>query len=47
MLACVYLPFVPFSPVDHGVAEEEPAKEPEDPYHEQEYAAADAYASEG
>ena len=37
---------MPFSPVDQGVTEEEPAKEPEDPYHEQE-AAADAYASEG
>ena len=48
MLACVCLPVVPFSPVDHGVTEEEPAKEPEDPYHEQEAAAAaDAYASEG
>ena len=56
LLACVYLPFVPFSPVDHGVAEEEPAKEyegqyrepePEDPYCEQEAAAADAYVSEG
>ena len=47
MLACVCLPVVPFSPVDHGVTEEEPAKEPEDPYHEQEAAADDAYASEG
>ena len=43
MLACVCLPVVPFSPVDHGVTE----KEPEDPYYEQEAAAADAYASEG
>ena len=32
---------MPFSPVDHGVTEEEPAKEPEDPYHEQEAAATD------
>jgi len=47
LLACVCLPVVPFSPVDHGVTEEEPAKEPEDPYHEQEAAADDAYASEG
>ena len=46
MLACVCLPVVPFSPVDHGVTEE-PAKEPEDPYHEQEAAADDAYASDG
>ena len=38
---------MPFSPVDHGVTEDEPAKVPEDPYHEQEAAAADAYASEG
>ena len=38
---------MPFSPVDHGVTEEEPAKEPEDPYHEQEAADDDAYASEG
>ena len=53
MLACVCLPVVPFSPVDHGVTEEEPAKEyegqyrepePEDPYREQE---ADAYESKG
>ena len=36
-----------FSLVDHGVTEEEPAKEPGDPYHEQEAAAADAYESEG
>ena len=43
LLACVFLPVVPFSPVDHGVIEEEPAKEyegqyrepePEDPYRE-------------
>ena len=49
MLACVCLPVVPFSPVEHGVTEEEPAKEPEDPYREQEAAAttADAYESEG
>ena len=58
MLACVCLPVVPFSPVDHGVTEEEPAKEyegqysepePEDPYREQEAAAAaaDAYVREG
>ena len=47
MLACVCLPVVPFSLIDHGVTEEEPAKEPEDPYHEQEAAAADAYESEG
>ena len=56
MLACVCLPVVPFSPVDHGVTEEEPAKEyegqyrepePEDPYREQEDAAADEYISEG
>ena len=47
MLACVCLPVVPFSPVDHGVTEEEPAKEPEDPYHEQEATAAAAYESEG
>ena len=56
MLACVCLPVVPFSPVDHGVTEEEPAKEyegqyrepePEDPYREQEAATADAYVSEG
>ena len=55
MLACVCLPVVPFSPVDHGVTEEEPAKEyegqycepePEDPYREQ-GAAADTYVSEG
>ena len=39
---------MPFSPEDHGVTEEEPAKEPEDPYREQEAAAAaDAYESEG
>ena len=39
---------MPFSLVDHGVTEEEPAKEPEDPYHEQEAAAAaDAYVGEG
>ena len=49
---------MPFSPVDHGVTEEEPAKEYEsqyrepeleDPYREQEAAAADAdaYVSEG
>ena len=39
---------MPFLPVDHGVTEEEPAKEPEDPYHEQEAAAAtDAYVGEG
>ena len=47
---------MPFSPVDHVVTEEEPAKEyegqyrepePEDPYREQEAAAADAYVSEG
>jgi hypothetical protein len=47
---------VPFSPVDHGVNEEEPAKEyagqysepePEDPYREQEAAAAAAYVSKG
>ena len=45
-----------FSPVDHGVTEEEPAKEyedqyrepePEDPYHEQDAAAAAVYVSEG
>ena len=47
MLACVCLPVVPFSPVDHGVTEEELAKEPEDPYHEQEAIADDAYSSEG
>ena len=47
MLACVCLPVVLFSPVDHGVTEQEPAKEPEDPYREQEAAAADAYESEG
>ena len=44
---------MPFSLIDHGVTEEEPAKEyegqyrepePEDPYREQE--AADAYVSE-
>ena len=34
---------MPFSPVDHGVTEKEPAKEPEDPYHEQEATANDAY----
>jgi hypothetical protein len=38
---------VPFPPVDHAVTEEEPAKEPEDPYREQEAAANDAYVSEG
>ena len=47
---------MPFSPVDHRVNEEEPAKEyecqyrepePEDPYREQEAAAAAAYVSEG
>ena len=38
---------MPFSPVDHGVTEEEPAKEQEDTYCEQEAAAADAYESEG
>ena len=38
---------MPFSPVDHGVTEEEPAMEPEDPYREQEAATADAYVSEG
>ena len=48
---------MPFSPVYHGVTEEEPAKEyegqyresePEDPYREQEAAAAAAaYVSEG
>ena len=32
---------MPFLPIDHGVTEEEPAKEPEDPYREQEAAAAD------
>jgi hypothetical protein len=49
------LPVVPFLPVDHGVTEEELAKEYEgqyrepeleDPYREQE-AAADVYISEG
>jgi hypothetical protein len=47
---------VPFPPVDHGVAEEEPTKEYEDqysgpeledPYREQEASADDAYVSEG
>ena len=38
---------MPFSPVDHGVTEEEPAKEYEGQYREQEAAAADAYVSEG
>ena len=38
---------MPFSLIDHGVTEEEPAKEPGDPYHEQEDADDDAYASEG
>ena len=38
---------MPFSLVDHRVTEEEPAKEPEDPYREQEATAADAYESEG
>ena len=38
---------MPFSPVDHGVTEDEPAKEPEDPDREQETAAVDAYVSEG
>ena len=39
---------MPFSLVDHGVTEEEPAKEPEDPYRKQEAAAAAAaYESEG
>jgi hypothetical protein len=50
------LPVVPFLLVDHRVTEEESAKEyegqysgpePEDPYREQEAAAADAYVSEG
>ena len=47
---------MPFSPVEHVVTEEEPAKEYEDqyrepeledPYREKEVAAADAYVSEG
>ena len=47
VLACVCLPVVPSLPVDDRVTEKEPAKEPEDPYHEQEAAAAAAYESEG
>ena len=47
MLACVYLPVVSFPSVDGGVIEEERAEEPEDPCHEQEAAATDAYVSEG
>ena len=46
MLACVYLPVVSFPSVDGGVMEER-AEEPEDPCHEQEAAATDAYVSEG
>ena len=47
---------MPFSPIDHGVAEGEPAKEyegqyrelePEDPYREQEAADDDVYTSKG
>ena len=38
---------MPFSPVDHGVTKEEPAKEPKDPYHEQEAATTNAYESKG
>ena len=38
---------MPFSLIDHGVTEEEPSKEPEGPYNEQEAAADDVYASEG
>ena len=58
VLACVCLPVVPSLPVDDGVTEKERAEEyegqyhepePEDPYREQEAAAAaaDAYVSEG
>ena len=47
VLACVCLPVVSFLPVDDRVTEEERAEEPEDPCHEQEAAATDAYISEG
>ena len=58
VLACVCLPVVPSLPVDDGVTEKERTEEyegqyrepePEDPYREQEAAAAnaDAYVSEG